>query len=103
MPDFDFFLTGTTLFAFAATVALAFLSGHVRRKKSSPILRGFVPAPARETVRLPVEHDDADYRECVTVSRRVADLMLADEWLEIARKISEWEANLTSTPGGAKR
>ena len=102
MPDFDFFLTGTTLFAFAATVALAFLSGHVRRKKSSPILRGFVPAPARETVRLPVEHDDADYRECVTVSQHVADLMIADEWIEIARKISDWEATLTSTPGGAR-
>jgi hypothetical protein len=32
----------------------------------------------------------------------VADLMIADEWTEIADKIADWEANLTSTPGGAR-
>ena len=102
MPDFDALLTGTTAIAFALTVALAFLAPRLRKAKPNAVTAGIVPRLPNETVSLPVEHDDPDYLECVVLSQHVADLMLADEWTEIAHEIADWEASLASTPGGVR-
>ena len=51
---------------------------------------------------LPFEQNDPDDAEYRAVARLIADLMLADEWIEIADRISEWEADLVSTPGGLR-
>lgn len=102
LPDFDFILNGSTLLAFAATVLLACLSARLGRRSDRSATADIVPIAPAATKRLPVEQDDPDYRESVTVSQRIADLIIADEWVEIADRISDWEAKLTSTPGGTR-
>ncbi len=59
------------------------------------------PAPAK-AFELPFEANDPDDAEYRAVARAVADLMLADEWVELADQISEWGANLVLTPGGLR-
>lgn len=102
LTEFDSLLSVTTLLAFVATVVLAFVMPRLRRSGASPITAGLTPVMPDEVEKLPVATEDPDYKECVAVSQHVADLMIADEWTEIADKISNWEANLTSTPGGAR-
>lgn len=102
LPDFDSLLTGSTAIAFALTVAFAFLAPRLRKAKPNTVTAGIVPRSPTENASLPVEHDDPDYRECVVLSQHVADLMIADEWTEIAHEIADWEANLASTPGGVR-
>ena len=102
LPDFDSLLTGSTAIAFALTVAFAFLAPRLRKAKPNAVTAGIVPRTPFETVSLPVEHDDPDYRECVILSQHVADLMIADEWTEIAHEIADWEASLAATPGGVR-
>lgn len=43
--------------------------------------------------------DDAEYR---VIARHIADLMMADEWVEIGEQVAEWEEALESTPGGLR-
>lgn len=102
MTDFDSILSVTTLLAFVATVVLAFVMPRLRKPASSPVTAGITPIMPDEVDALPVATEDPDFMECVAVSQHVADLMIADEWTEIADKIADWEANLTSTPGGAR-
>lgn len=56
------------------------------------------PAPPS----LMFETDDPDTRERRAVSGYIAELMVADEWVEIAECIAEWEYELASTPGGLR-
>lgn len=102
MADFDSILNITTLLAFVATVVLAFVVPRLRHSASSPVTAGIVPVMPDDVTALPVVSEDPDYAECVAVSRLVADLMIADEWTEIADRIAKWEADLTSTPGGTR-
>lgn len=103
MPDFDTFLTSTTMLAFVVTVALAFLSGRLRqRRNGSAVTEGIAPATAVQTTALPVVSLDPDLVECVRVSRHIADLMIAEEWTEIADTITEWESRLCASPGGRR-
>jgi hypothetical protein len=102
LPDFDSLLTGSTAIAFALTVAFAFLAPRLRKAKPNAVTAGIVPLSPLETESLPVEHDDPDYQECVILSQHIADLMIADEWTEIAHEMADWEASLASTPGGVR-
>lgn len=103
LSDFDSLLTSLTVLAFIATVVLAFFSPRLRRSaRRDPLTAGIKPVMPESAADLPVEGDDPDHRECVAVSLLVADLMIADEWAEIAEKISNWEANLTASPGGVR-
>lgn len=47
----------------------------------------------------PSDPDDAEYR---IIARHIAELMLADEWIEIADTIAKWESTLAQTPGGLR-
>lgn len=51
---------------------------------------------------LPVNEDDPDLVEASAVHKAIADLMISDEWVELADKIAGWEAELASTPGGIR-
>ncbi|MBT8426214.1 MAG: hypothetical protein KJO67_14655 [Silicimonas sp.] len=102
MPDFTSILTGSTAVAFVATVAIAFILPRLRQDAASRVTANIKPVLPNARADLPVEHDDPDWRECVSVSQHIADLMIADEWIEIAEKIFDWEANLTATPGGVR-
>lgn len=67
----------------------------------------FKPAKPVRTVQsapraLAFERDDPDSREKKSVQTYIADLMIADEWVEIGDCIAEWENELASTPGGLR-
>lgn len=47
----------------------------------------------------PHDPDDKEYR---VIARHIAELMLADEWIEIADTIAKWESTLAQTPGGLR-
>lgn len=102
LPEFASILNVTTLLAFLATVVLAFMMPRLRKSSPSALTAGITPVMPADVDALPVRMDDPDYAECVAVSQHVADLMIADEWTEIADKIADWEAGLSSTPGGAR-
>ena len=51
---------------------------------------------------LSFEPNDPDLDERRAVSSYVAQLMVADEWIEIADAIQEWEAGLATTEGGIR-
>lgn len=51
---------------------------------------------------LRIEADDPDSRERRAVSGYIAELMVADEWVEIGESIAEWENMLATTPGGLR-
>lgn len=102
LPEFASILNVTTLLAFLATVVLAFMMPRLRKSDPSALTAGITPVMPADVDALPVRMDDPDYAECVAVSQHVADLMIADEWTEIADKIADWEASLSSTPGGAR-
>lgn len=75
-----------------------------RLRQSEAMRRRPVPKAKTQaqSKRLPVNYDDPDHSECVAVSQHIAELMIADEWLEIADEISNWEAELASSPGGTR-
>lgn len=102
MPDSVSILTGSTVIAFVATVTIAFILPRLRQSAAPGMIREFQPVMPTAHADLPVEYNDPDWTECVAISRLVADLMIADEWIEIADKISDWEARLAATPGGAR-
>lgn len=102
MPDLTSLLTGSTVVAFVATVTLAFVLPRIRKAEAGTITKGIKPILQNAHADLPVEQNDPDWRACVAVSRHIADLMIADEWIEIADKIFDWEANLASTPAGVR-
>jgi hypothetical protein len=100
-------VTGTTAVAFLLTVALSFLTPRLRNSRRETAVAAPISAKQTRTTAistgetdLPVEHEDPDLRESVALSHRIADLMIAEEWFEIADLISDWEATLTATPGG---
>lgn len=107
MALFDSIVAGSTAAAFLTTVALAFVVPKLRqaakrKDPSSALVEGLTPFIPDDLPNLPVRHNDPDWRECVAVSQAIADLMIADEWFEIADKIADWEAVLASTPGGER-
>ena len=51
---------------------------------------------------LPVETNDPDRTERRAVAQYIAGLMVADEWTAIADQLSEWEADLATTPVGQR-
>ena len=55
-----------------------------------------------EPENLPFEQDDPDDTEYRAVAGHIANLMYADEWVEITDQIAEWESSLISTPGGLR-
>lgn len=69
------------------------------RPRSKTPLREPVIAPKRG---LRFEHHDPEADEYRAVAGHIANLMLADEWVEIAENIAEWERELVSTPGGLR-
>ena len=91
-----------------AALPVAFLLGLKRRKRRRYLVAdGDEPfaattAESMHPDELPVEREDPDLVERVAVSRHIADLMLADEWTEIAREMAEWEEKLESATGGAR-
>ena len=102
LADFNLILTGTAVAAVVATAGVAaFGTGSHRRPTGATGAKVHAIMPG-DFEALPIEHDDPDYRECVAISQRIAKTMIADEWLEIADKMSTWESNLTSTPGGTR-
>jgi hypothetical protein len=61
-----------------------------------------VRAEASAPRALAFEREDPDTREKLAVQSYIADLMIADEWVEIGECIAEWENDLASTPGGLR-
>ncbi len=102
MPDFDTLLNGSTLVAFVLTLVLAYFSSRLRHRKSSPITEGIVPKMPERNARLPVQSKDPDLLEMVAISQHVANLVIAEEWTEIADEIANWEQILGATPGGRR-
>ena len=94
--------------ALLASLPLALYLSTKRKKRVSPVeVLGDRPfraiAPSEDIPEdLPVEHEDPDLVERVAVSRLVADLMMADEWVEVGTQIAEWEDRLAAAPGGAR-
>lgn len=68
--------------------------------KPHPTVSGEASRTAPIGVR--IEADDPDSRERRAVSTYIAELMLADEWVEIGESINEWENTLATTPGGLR-
>ena len=102
LADFNLILTGTAIAAVVATAGVAaFGMGPRRRPVGATGAKVHAIMPG-DFEALPIENNDPDYRECVAISQHVANMMIADEWLEIAHEMSGWESNLTSTPGGSR-
>ena len=101
-------LPGLALLGLLATIALALFSKTLRKKsKVQDVLGDGTPFQVEmpsDTVSddLPVEREDPDLIERVAVSRHIADLMLADEWTQVADDIAEWESRLAMAQGGAR-
>ena len=102
LADFNLILTGTAMAAVVATAGVAaFGMGPRRRPRGATGAKVHAIRPG-DFEALPIENNDPDYRECVAISQHVANMMIADEWREIAHEMSGWESNLTSTPGGSR-
>lgn len=90
----------------AAAVLLSggFALRHQRKRTDADKARRMARAldASNTKATLPVETDDPDRTERRAVAQYIAGLMIADEWTAIGDKISEWEADLATTPAGQR-
>ena len=70
--------------------------------KSTGPKAGREPAAAPRPAKLRFEQNDPDDAEYRAVASHIANLMLADEWVEIGDQVAGWERDLVSTPGGLR-
>ncbi len=85
---------------FARRLAASLTFAH--RNKAETAVESAASAPKRKAAPQSFEANDPDDMEYRVIARHIADLMLADEWIEIADQIAEWERALDQTPGGLR-
>ena len=100
-------LTSLTFLAFLISLGIAVFVGTRRDRKAegrmtSKLATEAGNAEAMVMDSLPVETHDPDLSERAVIANYIAQLMLADEWTEIADQVAEWENQLAATPGGAR-
>lgn len=96
---------GSTIGRFAAAIASALRSvGRILAKTESRKASAFVAKAdaAQRIPPVPVVDPDPDLLEHHAIQKHIADLMIRDEWVEIADQIAQWEADLITTASGVR-
>ena len=86
------------MFARGLSASLTFALPKAATTKTTEV-EGAVARQAAARTFESQDPDDAEYR---VIARHIAELMLADEWIEIADTIAKWESTLAQTPGGLR-